>query len=219
VAKVLDPLHSAEARGRVGGLVYNTWRGIHTVKTHTDPAHQDDPKRQAHKAIVQAAGIRWRSLTAAQRAGWSDYAAAHPQLDWTGKPQRIAGYHWYVRIQTVRQDIGEGYDDDPPTLPNVATFSTFEAVEDEGDLVVNWSYQSPDWDWDGYMDTWLAGPFTAGRSPSIHDARRNFIEDAFTGTYAIDSLAAGFYTVFARLVRDNGLVGVWEKAGPVEIEA
>jgi hypothetical protein len=219
MAKVLDPLHSQEARGRVGGLVYNTWRGIHTVKTHTDPAHQDDPKRQAHKAIVQAAAIRWQSLTHQQRNAWGAYAREHPQLDWTGAPQRIAGYHWYVRVQTTRQDIGEGYDDDPPTEPNSSTFQWIEAFGSEGAAAVGFIAMEADPGWTGYCDVWLAGPFSAGRSPSIHDARRYTIVDMSEAWANAEPLDAGWYTFFLRAIRNNGLAAPWSKSLAVEVTA
>ena len=34
MAKVINPLLSVEARGRMGGIVYNTWHGISYAKAH-----------------------------------------------------------------------------------------------------------------------------------------------------------------------------------------
>jgi len=209
VAKVLNPLNSTEARGRVGGLVYNTWRGIHTVKTQTAPGHEDDPKRQAHKAIVQAAGIRWRTISDQQRADWNAFANAHPDIDWTGSPRRIAGYHWYVRIQTRLQDIGVDYVDDPPTTPANGILIDASAIQYGLHVRLEWLdiHPLPLEDW--FVDLWSTAPLSAGRNPSIHDATRKAIDTGDSGTSQFNTSGPGIYTLFFRLIRINGLVAPW----------
>lgn len=212
MAKVLNPLNSSEARGRVGGLVYNTWRGIRTVKTHTDPAHQDDPKRQAHKNVVQAAGLRWQTLTDLQRAAWHHYANEHPDLDWTGRPLRLAGFHWYVRIQVRMIDAGWDYIDDPPSDFCRLTINVFTA-EQVGNLVrLVWDLPITD-PLDEYQIAFFrTKPLSPGRNPTLHDAY--YLQYALYawGTIDDEGPAPGTYTYWARPIRINGTVATWLKA-------
>jgi hypothetical protein len=209
MAKVLNPLNSTEARGRVGGLVYNTWRGIRYVKTHTQPGHQSDPKRQAHKLIVQEAGLRWQTLSDAQRAAWTHYANTHTDIDWTGSPKRIAGYHWYVRIQTRRQDVGEGYDDTPPSITCRWKHSGLAAGWWVDHIDLYWDLLDPSSPFQLYTDIWLAGPHSAGRNPTIHDATRNAIQNQDEREYYIYDLTQGWYTIFVRIICANGITAPW----------
>jgi len=209
MAKVTNPLHSNEARGRVGGLVYNTWRGLRVVKTHTPPAHEDDPKRQAHKAIVQAAAIHWRSITPDQRAAWDHYADTHFDLDWTGTPKRLAGYHWYVRIQTIRADLLQPYADNPPTDTCLARLEL--AAEDAGGgiILLTWDPTLADDPYAYVTQIWGAGPHSPGRTITLHDVTR-ITFTPFPDAYGLwETGSGGTYTVWARPIRLTGLTGPW----------
>jgi hypothetical protein len=212
MAKVLNPLNSSEARGRVGGLIYNTWRGIRTVKSHTDPAHQSDPKRQAHKNIVQAAGQRWRTITPAQRSAWDHFANQHPDIDWTGRPVRLAGFHWYVRIQVRLHDISLGYIDDPPQGPCLLRTKQFN-LETTGYTIraQDFYYDPPESD--GHrIQFWISRPHSIGRKITIHDIYYHGWEMADAGAYYFEDLTIGYYTVFAREIRENGMIATWQQA-------
>jgi hypothetical protein len=211
MAKVLGPLFSQEARGRVGGLVYNTWRGLHTVKTHIDPEHEDDPLRQAHKNIVTAAGKRWQTISAAQRAAWDHYATQHLQPDWSGTPVRLAGFHWYVRIQTVRQDCRRGYNDDPPGPLPFNSITSCTAEQGEFDLVIAWNLALEPIPGLWFMDIWKSKALSAGRSPTIHDATRCWLDDAGAYVAYIEYPGAGTYTFFYRLICSSGIRLTWAK--------
>jgi hypothetical protein len=211
MAKVLNPLNSTEARGRVGGLVYNTWRGIRTVKTHTQPQHQDDPKRQAHKLIVQEAGIRWSSITTEQRTAWDHFASLHPNIDWTGAKIRLAGYHWYVRIQTTLIDTGNLYIDDPPTELHSWFPSDLTAASPAGDIVIEWTGSGLPLADRHYLDVWWTKPLSAGRHPSIHEATRHGYCSGEDNTYIIQSAPTGYYTLFLRTICVSGLRGTWHR--------
>lgn len=209
MAKVLNPLNSSEARGRVGGLVYNTWRGIRTVKTHTDPGHQSDPKRQAHKAIVQWYGQRWSTITQAQRDAWDNFADLHPDIDWTGRPVRLAGYHWYVRIQTRCEDIGAGLDDWPPTLPCAFWILNLRATVVGTMIHILWDLPDCPEPTEHTVQIWITHAHSPGRHATIHDIYKHGYALYLALEYDIEDLPQGYYTVFARPFRNNGMVGVW----------
>jgi hypothetical protein len=217
MAKVMNPLMSSEARGRVGGHVYNTWRGIHTVKTQTAPDHEDDPKRQAHKAIVQAVGISWQSIEPEQRAAWNHFANEHPDIDWTGTPKRLAGYHWYVRCNTRRQDIGLMIWPDPPEIPNNAYYFYWNSDGLPGEIDSDWVEANLDPEMSYFADIWMTKPLSAGRSPTIHDAYRNGITSIEDEAWVITGLAPGYYTLFYRILDARGLASPWLKTAPLHV--
>jgi hypothetical protein len=211
VAKVLDPLHSVEARGRVGGLVYNTWRGIRTVKSHTDPTHQDDPKRHAHFLKIRDAGKRWGTLDPSQRAAWGDFSNEHLDIDWTGKPVHLAGYHWYVRVQVHLKDLNLDYVDDPPVD---LCLWTPGPISIDSELPLVWlMYPSPlpPSQYDTYMQVFSAGPHPPGRKMSLHDATLQDFNDAYEGFSSLYYPDPGYYTWFLRPVRFSGMVGTWRR--------
>jgi hypothetical protein len=207
MAVVTQPLASAEARGSVGGLTYNTWRGRHTVKTRTAPAYSPGGAREAQKNIVQAAGQRWQTLTDEQRAAWTNYANLHPDVDWTGQPKRLAGYHWYVRIQTRLKLTGLAYIDEPPVTTCHCDISALRCETWEGSFDFIWTPYTSDGETHYYVELWLAGPFSAGRHPTLHDAKRKLAWVLIDEEYVFHSLTPGYYTGFARPIRDNGVAG------------
>lgn len=209
MAKVTDPLRSVEARGRVGGLVYNTWRGLHTVKTHINPAHQSDPLRQAHKLIVQQAGQRWRTLTDAQRTRWNHFANEHPDLDWSGHPMRLAGYHWYVRINTRLTDMGIALIDNPPTETSLCPPLILSAWILPGEFYIYWEVDPLVPHGTYRVDVWSTKRISAGRNPTLHDAYRRNIAEYEYGQWFDESLAPGWITFWLRPIRVNGITGQW----------
>jgi len=207
VAKVLNPLNSSEARGRVGGLVYNTWRGIRTVKTHTAPGHQSDPLRQAHKLIVQQAGQRWQTLTDDQREAWRRYANDHPHFDWRGSISRIPAFHWYVRANTRTQDCWGLYVDTPPTEPPQTLLLTFTSAKNGPLIKLEWTHSGPDDSMEAQLQLWTTIALSAGRNPTLHDAKILMISDVWPDTTDHEDVTDGTYTHWARVITAEGTAG------------
>ena len=211
MAKVTQPLGSGEARGKVGNLIYNTWRGIRTVRTCTPPDHEDDPKRVAHKLIVQAAAQRWRDLTGAERAAWTAYADVHLDLDWTGSPKRLAGYHWYVRVQTKRKDLDQDYLDTPPTSEITCNLGNLSLSAFYGDIYLNWQ-KIGTYDPDTTMvDVWQTALHSPGRSPTLHEATHMLYDHMSSDMTYVGFNVGDTATLFARPVTLAGLTGPWSK--------
>ena len=104
--KVKNPLFSQEARGGIGGLVYNTWRGINYVKTNTSPTGQGTELRLLAQSIMTTVSKLWRALTDGQRAAWAQYGTDHPVTDWTGSPKRLTGMNWFCKCNILLTKLG-----------------------------------------------------------------------------------------------------------------
>jgi hypothetical protein len=217
MAKVLNPLNSTEARGKVGGLVYNTWRGIRTVKTHTPPSGQGvGPRAVAFDKIVQA-GKRWSTLTDAQRRAWYDYAQNHVEPHWTGVDKRLPAYNWYVRIQVNRQWIGKGYEDTPPQSVVPATFPDLAATFDDIEIAITWDPHDVGGAGVVFATIFYAGPHSPGYHATLHDAKHYDCCDYFDGEYAFEPGAEGTYTIFLRPHAADGVPGTWRSIIPTAI--
>ena len=210
MAKVTAPLHSAEARGRVGGLVYNTWRGIATVKSKRAPAQPRTLRQLAIRAFCTTIARRWAILTGTQRDGWTAYAAAHLDSDWTGNPVRITGLNWFIRCSVRLLDLAKAVIDTAPVAPAPANVSNLVCTGGSGTISCAFTVMAGT---DTSIDLWTHGPRSVGQEASLVRAKHRAYGPAETTPLVISGLPAGFYTVFARnILETSGLVSQWVSA-------
>lgn len=203
MAKVVGPLHSSEARGRMGGLVYNTWRGLNTVKQSTAPAQPRSALQMAMRATGVSLARTWATLTAAARADWNIYAANHQETDGMGSPKRLTGMNWYLRlnqrlIKMAKTQITVFPAVAAPTSP--LSFSTPSVV---GYIRCLWAGNTTS-DWQMWIH--VDGPHSIGRIGSLPKAKFAITSDAALGDLPITPKSPGVYTVYARYV--DGLTGL-----------
>lgn len=208
MAKVTDPLRSSEARGKVGGVIYNSWRGISYVKRFTAPVQPMSEKQMHVRVTMQEANNAWRNdLNAAGRALWDAYAQTHLLLDWTGQPKRISGQNWFIRC-FVQQRL----------IP-VAVTETVPS-ENPPDGVVNLTLTNEptsfDFDWtptagtDITLNLWADGPLSPGRQGTFSRARSILYTPGEAGSSTSGTLGVGDYAVWVRMIRESdGLTSVW----------
>jgi hypothetical protein len=213
MAKVNSPLFSNEARGKVGGIVYNTWRGINYVRTCVTPDKQGTVPQLAIQAIFESCRLRWYTLTDAQRALWTDYANSHTRSDWASNTVRMSGFNAFRQCNFRLQHAGGAWLDDPPIDPNFVIIDTLQAVQDGADLDVSWTLLPAievDTHW---TNLWLSFPMSAGRSPKIEDCHHVVYADATDLAASIAHAGAGRYGLFARTVhKTSGLISPWTLA-------
>jgi hypothetical protein len=200
MAKVIGPLHSTEARGRVDSLVYNTWRGIRYVRSYIAPVFKSPDCRIAQKARVAAAIAAWKLLTDAGRAAWHDYAELHSQLDWTGVPLRWTGANWFVSCYTrILRVAGTAPTSPPhgyPPLP-LATW-TISLIGSYAHLV--WTYPTQPEAHTYYLQILKQKLTSLGRQPDFHHASILTHEGLATSPYDDLLYAWGKYAFWARVL-------------------
>lgn len=210
MAIVVDPLRSSEARGKVGALSYNTWRGRHTVKTCGIPGNQLTAARiEARRKLIYWSQ-QWQLLDSAIRAAFEAYAATHPRPDWTGQPLRLTGHQLYVgsRVQVERTgEAGLAYPWEYPPPDPLLTFSA-EAEPATGYVTFFWSHvrMLPDY----YIDIWDSGTVSAGRNPSIKESKA-FLLLPIDQQPSYDNLIPwGWHVFHARAIDGKtGIVSAW----------
>lgn len=170
MAKVVMPLGSIEARGRVAGLIYNTWRGLNTVKSFKSPVQPNTAAQLAARARLKTYAQAWAGLTSVQRAAWNQYATDHPLTDWTNKAKRATGQNWYVSCNTRIAITGQAAITDPPAAVGPAAPTGFALACAGGagtPLSATWTTPAAA---GSYCFIYLVGPQSLGRTPKVQQA-------------------------------------------------
>lgn len=210
MAKVEGPLHSSEARGRVGSLVYNTWRGINYVKTHTNPLTENSAAQVALRLLAANATTSWQAQTDYTRRLWYAYANERPETSCTGQRTRLTAYNWYVRINVRRQLVGGAVLATPPTLTLRHLITNLHYETDPLIIYVEWNWPAAFTPATLYYELYRVGPHSAGAYPSVRMATRRGYS-TFISQYYEDAIpAAGWYTYFVRPAHSTGLVTMFQ---------
>ncbi len=207
MAKLVGPLHSAEARGRVGGLIFNTWRGISYVKSFCSPAQPRTKIQLATRAWTVACVRAWQALTQDNRDHWNAYAVTHPESDWTGNPKRITGLNWFVRCTFRILRLAGTQVDDPPAVPAPDPGGTFTAGNGVNESVCTWIF--PD---GANIRFWIYGfgPHSPGLDCKRERAKIMQAGTAAMQTITISNLSPGRYTFwYVNIDVETGLISTY----------
>jgi len=208
MAKVIGPLHSSEARGRMGGLVYNTFRGMATVKAKHAPAQPRSQKQLSARAIAVNLSRTWAALST--QALWNAYAAAHPYVDGMGLTIRATGLNWYLALNSRLNALLIGSVTSPPIAVPPGPVVTLAPTPTVGQLSIAWAGPTLA---TNRVQIWLDGPRSQGRASSLPRARLNAQPEAASSPLVVTALQPGRYTVYARsLSETDGQVGPWALA-------
>lgn len=172
MAVVTWPLSSGEARGRVGGLIYNTHRGTTYVKTHA--VHQSEFTTPQITARVNTANltIEWHDLSAVNRSNWDDFAERHTLPHWSGQPKRLSGYNWFIRLNWLTAFSGYAPFYAPPTYLAGYLFINLTAHYTAPDIEITWTPQTDTGNTSYFVITRYEGPYPGPRTPNIKRAGR-----------------------------------------------
>lgn len=200
MAKVVAPLQSAEARGRIGGLIYNTWRGMATVKMAKSPAQPRTVRQLLIRGLFTTYAQNWAGLTAPQRLAWNTYAQDHPLTDWTGQPKRITGMDWYIALNVRLLDMGKAAISSPPITLHPSVVVALVLTPAAGQISVAFTAVGGT---DTTIDLWLQGPYSKGRIPKIERAAHKSYSAGETSPVVVSALVPGHYTVYARMISET----------------
>lgn len=207
--KVKMPMFSVEARGTVGGVTFNTWRGINYVKTCTSPTGQGTTARLVAQGLFIAAAKLWATAGDANHANWNQYAVAHPVTNWTGTPMRLTGMNWFVRCNITLARMGLAAVLTAPLIAGPDPIVGFAVTNPADYIQVAWTAPQTG----NYKLDWFGvGPISKGIAPKIQRASWiGFQTPAdFAGAILITPSVPGRYTIFGRVLSTvNGLSSSW----------
>jgi hypothetical protein len=205
MAVVTWPLSSGEARGLVGDLIYNTWRGRSYVKAHVHNQTGLSTPQQDIQAIARLVTSHWHDIAQADRDAWAAFAAQHLIHDWTGQPKRLSAYNWYMKLSWISEAYFQQLWDTPPTVMPSYLFTNLRIQTAPSFAMLLWDAEIPPDFADWVVDAWLEGPHNAGITPSIKRAHRstNCPEDSWS--LEIPDLGPYLYTVHVRALHSHGI--------------
>ena len=210
MAKVKDPLRSSEARGKIGGTIYNTCRGARYVKTFTAPAQPRTPNQLNVRGLMQRSTRAWRSISAVNRGLWDDYGAAHTEIDGLGSTLAKSGFNWFCRLTTRLLWRVKAQVDTPPSTAAPDTLIAFAVTGGAGQVVCTWTATAGS---DKEAQFIQVGPHSAGVKAKRNKGSFMAYENGETGTKTISGLSPGSWTIFARIMdEDNGLISTYMSA-------
>ncbi len=111
--------------GSQGDSTFSTGAGGDYIRRRVNPAQPRTEAQQEVRATFSAASAAWRSLTQAQRNGWTALAATVTRTDRYGKTYRPTGQQLFVASRTLASFSSQGAISDAPATSaqgNVITF-------------------------------------------------------------------------------------------------
>jgi hypothetical protein len=207
MVKVLNPLNSTEARGRMGGIQYNTHRGMNFAKTQTAPAQPRSQKVLQIRAWQTQLVRAWAGLTANERLHWNNYAASHTETDGMGATKRLTGLNWFTRCNIRLLQNSKSTFTEPPATAAPDAVVLLAAADGVLSSTVSWTATAGT---DKMVELFVFGPHSKGLNAKIQRAKRITGVTGESGATSLNDLTPGRYTVFARVLdEDNGLVSTW----------
>jgi hypothetical protein len=207
------PLMSGSARGKVGALIFNTWRSFNVVKAFRSPSQPRTAAQVNARARLTQFSQSWAALTGAQIAAWAQYAIDHLLTDWTGQAKRLTAQNWYIGCNTRSKLVGGAEITDPPAsaAPDSGTGVT---VTDSGAgaFPISLAWTTPVAA-DQHFIVYKQGPISKGRSPTFAHASILEIVAASSGTpeELIAAPAAGRYGFWVQIIDETtGLASALE---------
>lgn len=213
MAKLVGPLFSSEARGRMGGVVYGTWRGKSVAKAFKSPCQPHSALQLKSRALLSILSRAWGALDVTDRATWTAYAVAHTLPDWTGQAKRLTGANWYVALSSILSNHNAPIVDTAPVVIAPDAPEAFAAATGIGQSILSWTAGGPT---TTIVEIRANGPHTAGRLGTLIGARFVTNVTGELGTITVASLIVGTYTFFVRRVSlDDGQTSPWLSATAV----
>ena len=110
-------ISSIPKSGRKGSVVYLNTRHGKVARQYVRPRNPRTPEQQGNRSNFGAVSRRWRTLNPEQRAAWRVAAGNQYFVTDSGRQVRVNCYHFFVRLNSRRADLGLPQFDLPPAEP------------------------------------------------------------------------------------------------------
>lgn len=114
MAKVLDPLHSENASGKIGNDVHISGRRMHIVRSRPSSTVSNTAAQIAVRTQMRGCNVQWQAITQAQRDAWEAWAKTLQLTNTAGGTKTISGHDAFVKINHLLRRAGSAYRNDPP---------------------------------------------------------------------------------------------------------
>src|SRR5437773_235439 len=118
--KLLD----VPASGSLRGDTHSRNRFGQYVRTRAIPVNPNTSAQGAARARLALNSAAWRSLTAAQRAAWSDLGLSMSRTDSLGQTINLTGIQSYCSVNGERLTAGDAVVSDAPAVVTPSALAT-----------------------------------------------------------------------------------------------
>lgn len=208
MAIVTGPLHSSEARGKVGGptgLVYNTHRGRAYVKANATPLLEYTNPQVATRALMNTIIAAWQALSDDRRAAWQHFADENHLCDWTGQLKRITGWNWFAKANSPLLYTSQPLLTEPPFPLTSYILHDLAYSGAIPDFYVTWTPATPAPDPGWAIIMWATDFHLPTVHPSIKRAKRTAWASEDSGEIYFDRYIPGFVTLYLQPVSAQGI--------------
>lgn len=212
MAKVVGPLNSIEARGSVGSLTYNTFRGISTVKGRCPKEPRDSFAQLAVRELTRQATAYWQAMERIDVDLWNAYAQIHTEADWTGQTKRISGYNWFIRINVRRLLAGAVISADLPTAVWTFVPLVLEVSSVGLDMLFEWTDPYDYHPEFAVVEVRSALSQSAGRTFNLPETNTVFRTDFYALSTTVIDANTGYFTFYFRIIDGSGIVSPWQRS-------
>jgi hypothetical protein len=148
MAKVVGPLHSFEASGKIGPLVFARNRGGAYAKSWYPPVNPKSFLQTEYRRSVWSEAVHlWVNLNQSSRENWYEYAANFFGGAKSYRRNRVNAMHLFLRQQIHFLYLGITEISEPPLSPLPNYFPSFSCYWTSSGLTLSWSPAIPENCW------------------------------------------------------------------------
>jgi hypothetical protein len=122
--------------GSQAGTTASRNRNGQYLRSRAIPVNPRSTAQGQQRSRMSAAAATWRTLTAAQRAGWSDLAAGFHRKDSLGQDYTPTGFQMYCSVSNNLLNAGSSMLTDAPALSTPAALTSATITTTAGTLSV-----------------------------------------------------------------------------------
>lgn len=209
MAKVFNPLHSEDVRGKVGGIVFSKCKQGSTVRLRVNPSQPQTADQMLVRGYLATASAAWAGLTDGQRTSWETYASTHPVTNVFGETTYLSGHQYYCKCAALLLALGKSAPTTPPAVAAPTNVSNLVATPGSGQVSIAFTAKAGT---NMSLACDLYGPHSAGINVKQAMCNLNGYHAAETTPWVITGLSAGLHTAFMYVVsEDTGLISTSTK--------
>lgn len=204
LAKIISPLFSFQARGKVGGLTYRRYRNLNIVQGST--AGDGDPL-WSYIDIIGDAKDAWHTLSLEEVNQWDEYSRKVLQTPDAIEIRTLPGYHQFLKHYCIAVLCGTTISGSPPStrFPGYPVDAGLADVGG-GEVEITWS-STMDCD---YIDVRALWDYPVGIKLFNYKIKMVDQEAVGVGGITKDGLTSGKKSMVGmRALRSNGQAGPW----------
>jgi hypothetical protein len=207
MATVSRPFGADAAKGSVGGVTATVYRGTNVVKRRPYPRNPKSARQLVVRAFHTTCSRAWSALTDAQRLSWTNWAIAHPVPDKFGVMVIRTGFQVFCGLTDRLLDMGKTQQNSAPVAVGPTSLAGLTPTGGSGQVSFAWTPRGGTAE---TVDIWDSGVHSAGRTPSVDNAKHSSYKPGETTPGVVTGLAPGLHTFWLRVVSEtDGQASPW----------